>query len=85
MRSSVARPLVVWATISSWVLICPMLSERNRSSGGSGYSRRIRERSRDIYAAIALTLAALTLLGLTFANRSPAPQPVASTADFNRN
>jgi hypothetical protein len=46
----------------------------------SGYRFRARQQRRDILVASALTFAALALLGLTFmGDRSPKPQPVAST------
>jgi hypothetical protein len=46
----------------------------------SGFRFRARQQRRDILVASALTFAALALLGLTFVgDRSPRPQPVAST------
>jgi hypothetical protein len=51
----------------------------------SGFRFRARQQRRDIFVASALTFAALALLGLTFiGDRSPRPQPVASTESIGQ-
>lgn len=62
-----------------------MLAMVREHKGMGGYGRRARRWSRDIFAAVALTLAAMALLGITFiGQRSSVPKPVASTADLTR-